>query len=93
MDGEHQELFVRAQEIAHGMLIGKIDLVSGGEQLQQLYIDLEFPEELKHWMYLADGHSDEYYDKTWIPGVTKYNYENWVATVRAKAKELVGGNG
>jgi hypothetical protein len=83
------DLLERAAEIAREILTDKIDLETACENLRQIYIGLDFPEEFKDWMYLADGHSDEYYDSSWIPGVTVYNHEKWIATVKRKAFEIL----
>ncbi len=85
---EEISLFYNAQEIARRILSGEVDPVEGCEMIDNIRIQLNFPEELQYWAYLNDGGSAEWEDKTWIPGLLKYNHEKWLESVMRNARYL-----
>ena len=86
---QEKQLFHQAQEIAKGILSGEVEPVKGSEQIYKIYIQLNFPDELEYWQYIADGGSREWEDSTWIPGILKYNHEKWLEAVMREASFLV----
>lgn len=82
-------LWDKVRVAASKILFSEEDVENTVKELRDLYFQLGFPEELAAWAYLHDGHSDEYYDSTWFPGLTTYNHEKWLATVKKEARTII----
>jgi hypothetical protein len=89
MSEHNEELWLQVKAAAQRIFAADDNLGDEVEELRELYFQLQCPEELAAWGYLHDGHSEEYYDRSWIPGVTTYNHEKWLKTVKEEARRLL----
>lgn len=81
-----------AKDIAKSIISGEQKAVDGVEMISDIHFRLGSPKELEIWMLLEEGHSDEWYDPSWIPFLTTFNYEKWHEVVMREAKELASPN-
>ncbi|MBS1795192.1 MAG: hypothetical protein JSS81_15140 [Acidobacteria bacterium] len=81
-------LFGYAKELASRIVSGSLDPAEGVELLADLEMPSGFREEFRIWGILHDGHSEEWYDRSFIPFIQTFNYEKWLAVVRREAEDL-----
>lgn len=91
--GKKEALFNYAKDMAKQVLSNEIDAVEAVEKISEIYVRLGCPAELEIWNLLNEGHSDEWFDSSrWIPGLSKFNRENWLAVVKREAQNLTEQN-
>ena len=78
-----------AKEVARQIISNEIESVEAVEKIYKVYVRLNYLVELEMWGLLYDGHSYEWFDKSWIPFVQKFNYEKWHEVVNREAKDLI----
>jgi len=82
-----------AKNLAKQILSEESDAAGTVEKISEIYVRLGFPAELEIWNILNEGHSYEWFDSSrWIPGLSKFNRENWLEVVKREAKNLTEQN-
>ena len=87
-----ESLFNLAKEIAKQILSGEIESVEAVDRIHEVYVQLGYPAKLEMWNLLYDGHSYDWYDKSWIPFMSTYNHERWLQYVQLEAIDLASAN-
>lgn len=90
---DEEVLFDYARSLAKQILSEEIDAGEGVEKINSIFFQLGYPDELKIWNSLYEGHSYDWYDKSrWIPFMSTFNKDNWLKVVKLEATNLANAN-
>jgi hypothetical protein len=90
---DEEVLFDYAKSLAKEILSEEITPAEGVEKINSIFFQLGYPDELKMWNLLYEGHSYAWYDKSrWIPFMSTFNQNNWLEAVKLEATYLASKN-